>query len=106
MVEAAKSISKEDTCAFIHDHWDSWFVKGLSDFVTVPNLTLMVDPEYLTNGKVDKAIATVHEYVSKLEIQGLKRHIIYPEGIPPLVVYEIDGNGSDTNLMLYGHVDK
>jgi len=34
------------------EYFDPWFVKGLSDFVRVPNLTPMVDTEYLTNGKI------------------------------------------------------
>ena len=106
MVESIRKISKESTSEFIHEHWDSWFIKGLSDFISVPNLTPMVDAEYLTNGNIEKAIATVDEYVNKLQIQGLTRHIVQPEGFPPLVVYVIDGQGSETNLRLYGHLDK
>ena len=37
------------TQEFIDKNWDSWYVPGLSDFVKVPNLTPMVDPEYLEN---------------------------------------------------------
>jgi len=55
MVEssAANAVNKEATLKCIEDHWDSWYVKGLSDFIKVPNLTPMVDSEFLTNGLIE-----------------------------------------------------
>jgi len=35
----------------------------------------MVDPEYLTNGLVEKAIQLVDDYVNKLDIKGISRKI-------------------------------
>jgi len=58
----------ERTKSFIDDKWNSWFVAGLSDFVRVPNLTPMVDPEFKTNGLIEKAMVCVDEYINKLEI--------------------------------------
>ena len=55
------------------DHWDSWFVQGLSDFISVPNLTPMVDSEFLANGLIEKAIECVDKYVEKIGIQGITR---------------------------------
>jgi acetylornithine deacetylase/succinyl-diaminopimelate desuccinylase-like protein len=48
----------------------------------------------------------VDDYVNKLEIVGLHRKVFQPEGMPPLIVYVVDGQGCDTNVMLYGHLDK
>lgn len=42
----------KDTISYIDDNFDSWFIKALGDFVRVPNLTLMADPEYQTNGLI------------------------------------------------------
>jgi acetylornithine deacetylase/succinyl-diaminopimelate desuccinylase-like protein len=106
MVDAAKVLDKHATEEFINKHWDSWFVPGLSEFITIPNLTPMVDPDYLTNGNVEKVIQLVDDYVNKLDIKGLSRKIYQPAGMPPLVVYIVEGSGSDANLMLYGHLDK
>jgi hypothetical protein len=61
--------------SFVDAHWEKWFIAGLSDFIRVPNLTPMVDPEYLKNGLVEKAIELVDDYVQKLEIKGLERKI-------------------------------
>jgi len=101
-------MDKEKTAAFIHKHWDSWFVPGLSDFVRIPNLTPLVDPEYFTNGLLEKAIDLVHNYVEKLEIKGLTRTIIKHEktGIP-MICYVIEpSEGVKANVLLYGHLDK
>lgn len=33
----------------------------------------MVDPDYLTNGLLEKAIDLVDQYINKLDIKGLSR---------------------------------
>ena len=106
MVEAGKQVDKDATKAFIDEHWDSWFVQGLSDFIRIPNLTPMVDEEFLTNGLIDRAIDHVDEYAKKLDIKGMTRHRFQPEGMPPMIIYVVEANGSESNVMLYGHLDK
>lgn len=56
-------MNKEKTLQYIDSKWEDWFVTGLSDFVRVPNQTPMVDPDYLTNGLVQKAIELVDSYI-------------------------------------------
>lgn len=88
-------------------YWNDWFVKGLSDFIRIPNLSPFFDPEYLTNGHLQKAIDTVDEYINKLEIQGLKRHIFKSESGLPLICYVVEPTSPNyLNVMLYGHIDK
>ena len=101
-------MNKEDTLNFIDNHWDSWFVQGLSDFIRIPNLTPMVDPDYLTNGLLEKAIDLVDKYISKLEIKGLSRHIYTSISGMKLICYVIEPSNPDikSNVMLYGHLDK
>jgi hypothetical protein len=38
----------------------------MKDFIGIPNLTTMVDPTYLTNGKLEECIELVDKYVQKL----------------------------------------
>ena len=106
MVEAGKKIDKAATNAYIETMWEPWFVTGLKDFIECPNLTPMVDDTYLTNGLIEKAMELVDGYVNKLEIKGIHKQVFQPAGKPPLIVYVVDGNGCDTNVMLYGHLDK
>jgi len=87
--------------------WESWYVKGLGDFVRVPNLTPMVDSEYLTNGKLEQAIDLVDSYVNKLEIAGISRKIYKNDKGMPLITYVVEpSEGVTRNVMVYGHIDK
>ena len=61
-------MNRDATLKFIDEHWDNWYVQGLSDFIKVPNLTPMVDDAFLTNGLIQQAMTCVDEYVNKLEI--------------------------------------
>jgi acetylornithine deacetylase/succinyl-diaminopimelate desuccinylase-like protein len=107
-MEHQELLDAEKTKAFIQDHWDSWYVAGLSDFIRVPNLTPMVDPEFTKNGLIEQAMVCVDEYINKLEIKGMSKKIFQPEGMTPLIVYVVEksDHGKDTQLMFYGHLDK
>lgn len=101
------SLSKEETLKNIGDRWDNWFIPGLQDFVRVPNLTTMVDPDYLTNGLLQKSMECVDGYIKKLEIEGLTRQVFSTEDGLPLVCYVVEPTqGSTKNIMVYGHLDK
>lgn len=107
-MEGKKDISKAATDKYLDDHFDSWFVKGISDFVRVPNLTPMVDPEYLKNGLWEKALEVIDNYINQLKIEGLTRHVIQPEGSQALILYIVDPKeeGPHKTVMMYGHLDK
>ena len=64
--KSSKGICVKSTLANVEKYWDSWYVEGLKDFIREPNLTPMVDKEYLTNGKIEKAIEVVDQYVKKI----------------------------------------
>lgn len=68
-------LDTEKTKTIIEEHWDNWYVAGLSDFIRVPNLTPMVDPDYLNNGLVEKAMQCVDEYITKLDVKGVTKKV-------------------------------
>ena len=67
MVEASSAqisnVNKEATDANIDEKWDDWYVKGLSDFIRVPNLSPNYDAEFLTNGRIEQAMDLVDNYI-------------------------------------------
>lgn len=98
---------KEATKTIVEEYWDDWYIKGLSEFIEIPNLTPMVDETYATNGLLEKAMDQVHSYVEKIDIKGVERKIFHPEGTNPLIVYKIEGTcPNPRNIMIYGHLDK
>lgn len=87
--------------------WDSWYVKGISDFIEVPNLSPLFDEKFLENGLIWDAVKLVDGYVEKLGLKGLTRHEFNLEGKPPMIVYVVEAQGpSKQNVMMYGHLDK
>jgi acetylornithine deacetylase/succinyl-diaminopimelate desuccinylase-like protein len=107
MVEAAKTVDKQKTLEFMEKHWDSWYVKGISDFIEVPNLSPLFDANFLTNGEIQNAMKLVDDYINKLGLKGLKRHDFEVKGKPPMIVYTVEAQGpSKQNVMMYGHLDK
>lgn len=100
---------EKETLRLIEEYWDNWYIKGISDFVSIPNLTPMVDATYRTNGLLEKAIALVDDYVKRLDIKGLERKIFHPEDSNPLIVYKVEPEHTKENyrnIMIYGHLDK
>ena len=97
----------EKTQQIIDEHWDSWFVPGLSDFIRCPNLTPMVDPTYLTNGLVEKSMELVDDYINKIGVQNMTKKIFRAENNLPMVLYIVEASeGCDKNVLIYGHLDK
>lgn len=71
MVEQAAQLSTTDkaaTDANIEAKWDDWYVKGLQDFIRVPNLSPNYDAEFLTNGKIEECMELVDRYINQLEM--------------------------------------
>jgi len=100
-------MNKEETLQFVESMWDSWYVPGLSDFVRCPNLTQMVDENFLTNGLIQQAMKLVDDYVNKLEIKGMEKKIFEQDGYP-LICYVVEPSSPDikANVLCYGHLDK
>jgi len=100
-------MDKDKTLQYINEKWDSWYIPGLSDFIRVPNLSAFVDPTYLENGLLQKAMKCVDDYINKLEIKGLTKHIFETKEGLPLICYLVEGTQENPkNVLLYGHLDK
>ena len=59
-------MNKEATEKFISEQWDSWYMEGLQAFIRIPNLSLLFDPNYQTNGLLEQAIDLVDSYAQRL----------------------------------------
>ena len=83
-------MDKDKTQEYIKGRCEDWYIPGLGDFVRVPNLTPMVDEDYLTNGLVEKAAKLVDDYIMKLDIKGLSSQTFRTEEGLPLLVYVVE----------------
>eukprot|EP00930_Biecheleria_cincta_P005971 TRINITY_DN106941_c0_g1_i1.p1 TRINITY_DN106941_c0_g1~~TRINITY_DN106941_c0_g1_i1.p1 ORF type:complete len:531 (-),score=98.43 TRINITY_DN106941_c0_g1_i1:163-1713(-) len=83
---------------------------SLQDFVRIPNFSTAFDPEWKTNGLLEKACDFMQSWVLKQGIPDLKCEIMKDEGYSPFMIIEIPGTkGSSkaaTTFCMYGHLDK
>ena len=61
-------MERDTTLKFINEIWEEWYVEGLKAFIRIPNLSLLYDTEFQTNGLIDRAIELVDDYARRLEI--------------------------------------
>ena len=79
---------------------------GLQDFIRIDNLSPDYDPEWKENLKLDKAGNHLINWAMNQGVKGLKAELIKEKDRTPLVFIEIDAQGSDKTILLYGHFDK
>jgi acetylornithine deacetylase/succinyl-diaminopimelate desuccinylase-like protein len=89
----------------INEFWDSHIVPTLTDYISIPCLSIDFDPQWQAHGYMDQ--------VETLALDWLQQHTepdwkIHHERIPgktPLIIVEVPGESEHT-IMLYGHLDK
>ena len=86
--------------------FESSILPGLEEFVRIDNLSPEFDPEWETDGKAEKAGNHLIEWAKNQGVKNLKAELVKEKGRTPLVFIEIDKNGSDKSVLLYGHFDK
>jgi acetylornithine deacetylase/succinyl-diaminopimelate desuccinylase-like protein len=81
-------------------------LEGLKSFVRVPNVSPEYDPEFLTNGLINRAVNVVKTWIEAQGITGLTTQVLADPGREPLLVVKIPGTSSAPPLLIYGHLDK
>jgi acetylornithine deacetylase/succinyl-diaminopimelate desuccinylase-like protein len=100
-----------DTIAKVQEYVEKNFTESILpsivDYIKIPNLSRSYDPEFLTNGLLQKAANHMIDWVKSVNVKGLKVELIVDEGRTPLIFIEVDGTKSDAEtILLYGHFDK
>jgi len=85
------------------------FIPAMEEFVRIPNLTRLYDPEWNTNGYLHEACNHCISFAKSLDIKGLEIELVQREGRTPLVFGIVDATSSqdqDKSIFVYGHIDK
>ncbi len=56
---------------FAHHFWDEKVRASICDFVAIPNLSPLFDPEWATNGHQEKAVAHILKWTLDQNVAGL-----------------------------------
>lgn len=86
--------------------FDSNILPGLEEFIRIDNLSPEFDPEWETNGKAEKAGMHLLNWAKSQGIKGLKGELIKSPGKTHFLLIEIEPQGINKTVLLYGHFDK
>ena len=86
--------------------FDDNIIPGIEEFVRIDNLSQEFDPEWETNGKLEKAGMHLLNWAKSQGITGLKGELLKEPGKTHFLLIEIESQGIDKTILLYGHFDK
>lgn len=93
--------------ARINEHFDSHVIPTLMEYIRVPSLSPMYDPEWETNGNMEAAQQVLINYVLSLNLKNFTHKILKEPGLPWLFYGELQATDpSKKTILLYGHMDK
>ncbi len=81
-------------------------IPGLEEFIRIDNLSPDFDPEWETNLKPEKAGNHLMNWAMKQGVKGMKCELVKEKGRTHLLFIEIDAQGIDKTVLLYGPFDK
>ena len=103
-------MSLADTVATrCRDTWRSEIVAALSDYIRIPNVSRNFDPDWKSNGHMDRATELIRAWCAERSIAGLSVEVHELPGLSPVILMEIPAFGEDPpagTVLFYGHLDK
>ena len=93
--------------AFMDRIWDKDVIPTLAEYIRIPNVSKMFDPDWEKHGHMMKAVALFEAWAKKhvAKLPGAKVEVVKPAGRTPLIFIEVPGTAPGT-VLLYGHLDK
>ena len=96
----------------IENYWETEILPTLSEYVSIPCLSVHFEPEWRQTGHIHRAVELVRAWVERQGLQGAQIEVIELEGRTPVLLVEIEafsptGSPSQTPpVLMYGHLDK
>jgi acetylornithine deacetylase/succinyl-diaminopimelate desuccinylase-like protein len=98
-------LDRDRTKKLVDDFWENQILPTLSEYISIPNVSVGFDPEWEAHGHVDRALELVKGWLERNRPEGSILHVGRLEKRTPLLLLEVPGESSETVLM-YGHLDK
>ena len=91
--------------SFVNGFWDQEILPTIQDYIRIPNVSPVFDPDWERNGHMDKALELVKGWVEAHKPEGATLHVGRLPGRTPLLLLEVPGK-TDRTVVMYGHLDK
>ncbi len=89
--------------------WADDIIPTLHDYIAIPNVSEMYDPQWKANGHMDRAVALIRNWCAARDVKGMTIEVHELPGRSPMIVIEVPAFGgarSDDTVLFYGHLDK
>lgn len=101
------TINVEKTRELITKWFDTSALPALEEYVRIPNLSKAYDPEWNTNGLLEKAAKHLMDWATSQSVRGLSLELIKDADRSPMIYGEVPGSDPKAGTILfYGHFDK
>lgn len=91
--------------SFVDQIWQQSILSELKEYIRIPAVSPLFEPQWQTLGYMDDAVALVERWCRGQHLEGIKTEILRLPGRTPLIYLEVPGNSEDC-VLLYGHLDK
>ncbi len=99
------AIDAEKMADFIDEFWDNEILPTLTEYITIPNLSVDFDPEWKANGHMERARQLAAAWLDNQAGEDWTIHYPRQAGRTPLILIDVPG-ASDRTVLIYGHLDK
>ncbi|KPI83372.1 putative peptidase M20/M25/M40 [Leptomonas seymouri] len=91
----------------VEEEWDKTIIPALSEYIEIPSGSPDFDPEWATNGLIEKAFHVLIDWMKGQNLQGLTYDFMEEKGRTPFLIAEIAATEPTKNtVLMYGHMDK
>ncbi|MDR3477050.1 MAG: M20 family metallopeptidase [Gammaproteobacteria bacterium] len=90
---------------FIEQVWEESIIPTLKDYIHIPNKSPLFDPQWETNGHMNRAVDLATDWCKKQNIKDMYLEVVRLHNRTPVIFIEIPGDSPET-ILLYGHLDK
>ena len=94
---------------YIKQKFETDYLEGIKEFIRIPSLSPLFDPEWETNKSLDKQCEHLQKFVRDQDLQGCTMHVLRDEGRTPFLIVKVAAFGdtqSKEQVLMYGHMDK
>lgn len=92
---------------FIEQRWEADVMPALLDYVAIPCQSPAFDPEWATNGHMDRAVRLMAQWTRAqlADVPGASVDVVTLPGRTPVIFVDIPGDAG-APVLIYGHLDK
>ena len=94
-----------DTREFLDRFWEDEILPSLTEYVAVPNVSVLFDPDWEANGHMEAALQMGKAFMEKHAPDDAVLHVGRIPGRTPLLLLDCPGE-ADGTILMYGHLDK